>query len=64
MTEPEILSGYKMIARFIGLTPRQVAHMAKENRLPVFHIRGSRNVFARPATLRKWLAEAEEKAER
>lgn len=61
-SEPELLIGYKSIGRFMGMTSRQVEWAVQNGRLPTFTLGDSRRPCARPETLRKWLAEAEEKA--
>lgn len=60
MTVPELLVGRKEIARFLGITPRQVAWLDDEQRIPIFAI--GRRRCARPESLRKWLLEEEKKA--
>ncbi|MCF3638726.1 hypothetical protein LXM94_01910 [Rhizobium sp. TRM95111] len=61
-SEPELLMGYKPIARFMGMTPRQVSWAAQNGRLPIFYLGEGRKPCARPETLRKWLVDAEQKA--
>lgn len=59
-TAPEVLMGHKEIALFLGITARQVSWLDANNRLPTFRI--GRRPCARPASLRQWLIEAEERA--
>lgn len=60
MSDPELLMGHKEIARFLGLSPRQVSWMDEKGRLPTFRI--GRRPCARPETLRTWLKEQEQSA--
>lgn len=60
--DPELLMGHKEIARFLGITPRQVSWLDENGRLPTFRIGDGRRVCARPENLRAWLKEEEEKA--
>jgi hypothetical protein len=60
MSEAEILMGHKEIARFLGLTPRQVSWMDENGRLPTFRL--GRRPCARPETLRSWLRDQEDRA--
>lgn len=58
MSEPELIKGHKGIARFLGLTPRQVAWHDEQGNLPTFRI--GRTVFARRSKLLQWLDDLEE----
>ncbi|PDT24455.1 DNA-binding protein [Rhizobium hidalgonense] len=60
MTEPEVLTGHKAIARFLGLTPRQVSWHDEQGNMPTFRI--GRTVCARKTKLLQWLDELEEQA--
>ncbi|ACE89483.1 hypothetical protein RHECIAT_CH0000490 [Rhizobium etli CIAT 652] len=60
MTETEVLTGHKAIARFLGLTPRQVSWHDEQGNMPTFRI--GRTVCARKAKLLQWLDELEEQA--
>lgn len=52
-SSPDILTGHKEIARFLGLSPRQVEwHDAKGN-LPTFKL--GKTVCARKAKLMEWV---------
>ncbi|SHF60452.1 hypothetical protein SAMN02745157_2522 [Kaistia soli DSM 19436] len=59
---PQVLIGHKEIARFLGVSPRQVAWLDEKNRLPTFRI--GRRSCARPDSLQAWLIAEEEKARR
>jgi excisionase family DNA binding protein len=52
-----LLYGAPAIAKFLGLTERQVRHRVADGELPTFKIGGT--VCARRATLVAWLAERE-----
>ncbi|ACB28432.1 hypothetical protein [Methylobacterium radiotolerans] len=60
-SEPPILLGLAAVADFLGITERQARHLAGKGSLPVFKLRKSGLVAARPESLRAWLA-AEEAA--
>lgn len=59
---PEILIGHKAIARFLGLSPRQVSWLDEKNCLPTFRI--GRRPCARPESLRAWVKDQEERGRR
>ncbi len=62
--EPELLLGADAIATFIGVTPRQLRQIhTKGGTIPLFKLKKSGLVAARPESLRAWLA-AEEAAAR
>jgi hypothetical protein len=56
-----LLYGAPAIARFLGLTERQVRHRVADGELPTFKIGGT--VCARRASLIEWLAKAELEAQ-
>lgn len=58
MSETELLTGHKAIARFLGLSPRQVSWHDERGNLPTFKI--GRTVCARKATLIQWIGEKEQ----
>lgn len=60
MTETEVLTGHKAIARFLGLTPRQVSWHDEQGNMPTFRI--GRTVCARKAKLLQWIEEQEQSA--
>lgn len=53
----DLLSGAESIARFMGVKPRRVYHLAETQRLPVFRI-GS-TLCARRSTLLQWVEDME-----
>lgn len=57
MTDTKLLVGYKAIARFLGLTPRQVSCHAEQGHLPTFLI--GHSVCAREARLVQWIEDLE-----
>lgn len=57
MTDIEILSGVKEIARFLGLKPRQVSWHAERGNIPVFRM--GTTICSRKATLVQWIEEKE-----
>lgn len=57
MTETELLTGHKAIARFLGLSPRQVSWHDEQGNLPTFRM--GRTVCARKAKLVEWIEEQE-----
>ncbi|PSH68546.1 DNA-binding protein [Phyllobacterium brassicacearum] len=59
--ETDLLMGNKNIARFLGLTPRQVSWHDEQGNLPTFRM--GRTVCARKSTLMRWI-EDQEKARR
>ena len=56
-----LLYGAPAIARFLGLTERQVRHRVADGELPTFKIGGT--VCARRASLIEWLARREVEAQ-
>ncbi len=56
--ESDILTGHKAIARFLGLSPRQISWHDEQGNLPTFRI--GRTVCARKSKLLKWLDELEQ----
>lgn len=57
-SETDILTGHKAIARFLGLTPRQIAWHDEQGNIPTFKI--GRTVCARKSTLLRWIDEQEQ----
>jgi hypothetical protein len=57
LTDVELLIGAKNIARFLGVTPRQVSWHAEKGNLPTFRLGTS--ICARKATLVRWIEEKE-----
>lgn len=57
--EAPLLMGLPAIAGFLGLSERQARHLASKGTLPVFKLKQSALICARPTTLRSWLAEQE-----
>lgn len=57
-TETELLTGHKAIARFLGLSPRQVSWHDEQGNLPTFRI--GRTVCARKTTLVQWIEQQEQ----
>ncbi len=55
--ESDILTGHKAIARFLGLSPRQISWHDEQGNLPTFRI--GRTVCARKSKLLQWLDELE-----
>lgn len=53
----EVLYGAAAIAKFMGVTRRQVFHMKDKAGLPTFSI--GQTVCARPAAVRAWLGACE-----
>lgn len=60
--EPPLLLGLEAIAGFLGISERQVRHLAGKGHLPTFKLRKSGLVAARPDSLRAWLAQEEAEA--
>ncbi|MFB2602831.1 DNA-binding protein [Rhizobium phaseoli] len=60
--ECDILTGHKAIARFLGMTPRQVSWHDEQGNLPTFRI--GRTVVARKSTLLQWIDEQEQATRR
>ncbi|MBX5175315.1 DNA-binding protein [Rhizobium lentis] len=58
--ECDILTGHKAIARFLGLSPRQISWHDERGNLPTFRI--GRTVAARKSTLLQWIDEQEQAA--
>lgn len=58
-SEPPILLGLAAVAGFLGISERQVRHLAGKGSLPLFKLRKSGLVAARPESLREWLAAEE-----
>lgn len=56
--ESDILTGHKAIARFLGLSPRQVSWHDEQGNLPTFRI--GRTVCARKSTLLQWIEDQEQ----
>lgn len=56
----DMLVGARPIGQFMGITERQVFHLADTNRIPVFRL-GSR-IAARKSTLRAWIEQQEAQA--
>jgi hypothetical protein len=56
--ESDILTGHKAIARFLGLSPRQISWHDEQGNLPTFRI--GRTVCARKSTLLQWIEEQEQ----
>lgn len=55
--EGEVLTGAKAIANRFGFTPRQIYYWVGHAGFPVFHI--GKIICARPAHVRRWIAEQE-----
>ncbi|QND50816.1 DNA-binding protein [Phyllobacterium sp. 628] len=55
MSDTDILTGHKAIARFLGLTPRQASWHDEQGNLPTFKL--GRSVCADKADLVQWLEE-------
>lgn len=55
--EPDLLMGANAIAKFLGVTPRQVYRLIYEGIAPSFKLGGT--VAARRSSLRSWMAELE-----
>lgn len=55
---PDIITGHKAIARFLGLSPRQVSWHDEQGNLPTFRI--GRTVCARKVKLLEWIEEQEQ----
>ncbi|MGX9990836.1 helix-turn-helix transcriptional regulator [Rhizobium sp. Z1P35] len=55
--EGDLLMGANAIARFLGVTPRQVYRLTYGELVPHFKLGGT--VAARKSTLSKWMAEQE-----
>ncbi len=53
----DILTGAKEIARFLGMTPRQVSWHHEQGNLPTFLM--GRTVCARKSTLVQWVEDQE-----
>lgn len=53
----EVLYGASAIASFVGVSRRQAYHLIETANLPTFKL--GQIVCARPATVRKWIAERE-----
>lgn len=64
MTDQDLLLGAKAVASFIGITERQVHHLAATNAVPTFRI--NNRVAASKRSLSAWIekkaAEAEARA--
>lgn len=60
MKEGDLLIGAGAIAKFLGVTSRQVYRLAYDGIVPHFKVGGS--VAARRSSLAKWMAEAERAA--
>ncbi|WP_104823093.1 DNA-binding protein [Rhizobium sp. NXC24] len=60
MTDVEILTGHKAIARFLGLSPRQVSWHDERGNLPTFRM--GRTVCARKTKLVEWIEEKEQRS--
>lgn len=60
--ETELLVGHKAIAKFLGLSPRQVSWHDEHGRLPTFRI--GKSVYARKAKLLEWIEQHEREASR
>jgi hypothetical protein len=58
----DMLEGAEAIAAFLGFKRRQVFHIVKEGRLPVFHL--GNKIFARKSTLVAHLAALEGAAQK
>lgn len=56
---PDIIAGHKEIARFLGLTPRQVSWHDEQGELPTFRL--GRTVCARKTKLMEWIVQQEGK---
>ncbi|AVA21198.1 hypothetical protein NXC24_CH01542 [Rhizobium sp. NXC24] len=56
----DLLMGANAIARFLGITPRQVYRLCYDGLAPHFKLGGT--VAARKSSLAKWMAEAERAA--
>lgn len=59
--EPPLLLGLEAIAGFLGMTPRQLRQIASKGDVPLFKLKRSGLLAARPESLRAWLT-AEEAA--
>ncbi|RVJ82617.1 helix-turn-helix domain-containing protein [Sinorhizobium medicae] len=57
VVEGDLLMGANAIARFLGVTPRQVYRLTYDGLAPHFKLGGS--VAARKSSLSKWMAEQE-----
>lgn len=58
--EPALLLGTEAIAAFLGVTPRQLRQLhAKGGSVPLFKLKQSGLVAARPESLREWLTREE-----
>lgn len=54
--EPALLLGTEAIAAFLGVTPRQLRQLhARGGTVPLFKLKKSGLVAARPESLRAWL---------
>ncbi|RZS82061.1 hypothetical protein EV217_2874 [Phyllobacterium myrsinacearum] len=58
MSETDILTGHKAIARFLGLTPRQVSWHDEQGHLPTFKV--GHSVWARKTALLQWIEDREQ----
>lgn len=58
VTSLDTLVGAKVIAKFLGITPRQVFRQTEAGNLPVFRL--GRIICARPERLREWIAQQED----
>lgn len=54
----DVIWGAKNIARFLGITPRQIYHMAEQQYLPIFRV-GS-TLACRRSTLMAYIRDREE----
>lgn len=55
----DLLIGAPAIAKFLGITPRQVYRLTYDGEMPHFKLGGS--VAARRSTLTKWMSDLENK---
>ena len=62
LSDADLLHGYGEIGRFLNLSERQAKHRAAAFGMPI--IRMGKSVSARRASLRAWLAEQEQAAQR
>ncbi|MEY9168257.1 hypothetical protein ABIE78_006376 [Sinorhizobium fredii] len=60
--DSDILTGTKAIARFLGMSPRQISWHDEQGNLPTFRI--GRTVAARKSTLLQWVQDQEKEQAR